>query len=85
MTTTQALLADLRTAHPALDPQVIHKNETALVDDESVSDELVVVMVDGMIIHDLFVSSCGRFEVTPEEAYGVPLATAQRIKAHNRT
>lgn len=85
MTTTQALLSTLRIALPELDPQLLSKSETALADDENVPDELVAVVVDGFILHDLFVSSCGRFEVVPEEAYGVPLAIAQRIKVHNRT
>lgn len=83
MMTTEALLADLRAAHPDLHPQLFMKIETALVDDETIPTELVAVVVDEMLIYDLFASSCGRFEVDPDETYGVPLPFALRIAEHN--
>lgn len=43
---------------------------------------LVTCSVDGMAIHDPFVTECGRFITTPD-AYGIPLRAALVMADHN--
>lgn len=42
----------------------------------------IFVEIDGMSIHDPFMSECGRFPCTPDY-YGVPLQAALTMVRHN--
>ena len=65
-TTVERLRALAPNLHFSMDPQ----------------SALVSVEVDGMVIHDPFISECGRFPCTPDY-YGIPMKAALVMTAHN--
>lgn len=85
MTTTNILLAAFQAAYPDLTFETIDKAETVHAEDAEYAGTLIGVVVDDVLIVDPFVSSCGRFDVDPDEAYGLPAALAKQLLAHNQT
>lgn len=85
MTTTNILLAAFQAAYPALSFETVTKVETVHADDSEYAETLIGVAVNDVLIVDPFVSSCGRFDVEPEEAYGLCAALAKQLVAHNHT
>lgn len=83
MTMTTTLLDALQAAHPGLTFETVEKVETAHAGDAAYAPTLIGVLVQGVLIVDPFVSSCGRFSVNPEEAYGLPDADAKQLLSHN--
>lgn len=87
MTTTQTpaigLSTKLRAAHPDLSFDVVGKADTAFADDPTYNEELIGVLIGDFLIIDPYLSSCGRFSVSPEEAYGIPAEVAAAIRTHN--
>lgn len=84
MTTTITLLAALQAALPNLTFETVDRDQTAFADDGEYASVLIGVQVEGMLIIDPFSSSCGRFDVEPLEAYGLPNAAARELQGHNR-
>ncbi|WP_036210225.1 hypothetical protein [Massilia sp. LC238] len=62
---------------------VVGKADTAFADDPTYNEELIGVLTQDMLIIDPYISSCGRFAVSPEEAYGIPAEVAAAIRTHN--
>lgn len=85
MTTTSALLAELQAVNPDLTFDIVAKAETAYADDAGYAGTLIGVLAQDVLIVDPFTSSCGRFSVNPEDAYGLPEACARQLLAHNCT
>lgn len=83
MTTSCTLTADLQTAHPNLTFKVVEKAVTAHARDAGYAKTLIGMLAQDVLIVDPFVSSCGRFSVQPEDAYGIPESAAKLILAHN--
>lgn len=69
--------------HPELSWEIVDKESTAYVDDD-VANRLIGLVFDEITVFDLFSSECGRFQVSPDEAYAVPSSTAQILSAHNK-
>jgi hypothetical protein len=76
-------IAKLRLIYPKMVWEIGDKDETSYVDDE-VSDRLLGLVTADTIIFDLFSSECGRFEVDPEQQYGVSLPVAEAVKKFNK-
>lgn len=79
---TKAVLEELKALQPSLKLEIVNKEETAYVDDE-VSEFLIAVSTDDEQLIDPFTSSCGRFTVEPEIAYGIDKDIAKIICDHN--
>jgi hypothetical protein len=73
----------LRLIYPKMIWEVASKDETSYVDDE-VSDILLGLVTTDAVIFDLFSSECGRFEVDPEQQYGISLSVAKAVKKFNK-
>lgn len=84
MTKTNTLLAQLREANPTLTFDTMPKAESAYVDDEEYVDELIGVVVDYFFIVDPTTSTCGRFDVDPVDAYGIPQHVTDAMMNHNK-
>lgn len=85
MTTTSTLLAALQAAHPDVTFEIVAKGETVYADDADYAKTLIGVLAEDMLIIDPFSSSCGRFDVDPHAAYGLPNAAASMLLRHNQT
>jgi len=83
LTPAMKLRIQLVAAHPSLSFDIVGKADTAFADDPTYNEELIGVVTQDMMIVDPYISSCGRFTVSPEEAYGIPAAVAVQIRANN--
>lgn len=83
MTDANKLLAHLVSKYPSLNPHFADKAATAYVDNTAMPPQLIAVEVDEIEIVDPFLSDCGRFEVSPKEAYGIDEEDAQYIRDIN--
>ena len=80
---TQLLYILLLSRYPTFSFAIVSKAESG-IDDADVPDQLISLGFEGMSIIDPFSSSCGRFSVTPSEAYGLSEQDALLIKEHNK-
>lgn len=83
MTPTDSLLATLRATYPTLTFSTVRKADTAHADDDRYADLLVAANVRDVLITEPCESTCSRFVVDPEEAYGIPAPAADAIMQHN--
>lgn len=83
MTPTDSLLATLRATYPTLTFSAVRKANTAHADDDRYADLLVGANVRDVLITEPYESTCGRFVVDAEEAYGIPAQAADAIMQHN--
>jgi hypothetical protein len=83
LTPAMNLRIKLHAAHPDLSFDIVGKADTAYADDPTYNEELIGVVTQDMMIVDPYTSSCGRFTVLPEEAYGIPADVAADIRANN--
>lgn len=83
MTDPEKLLAHLVSKYPALEPHFVDKSTTAYADDPAMPPQLIAIVVKDNEIVDPYTSECGRFQVSPGEAYGISDEDALYIKAIN--
>lgn len=80
---TAALLERLQRAYPALGFDVTTRSEISAHDGDADRERAVITFGDTECCYDPLSSGCGRFTVDPQEAYGITMADAQAIRAHN--
>ena len=55
-----------------------------LIEWEAQRSGRIVAIIDDMEIDEPFLSTCGRFSVSPQDEYGIPQEAALLLDQHNR-
>ena len=79
MTILQAMLTELRATYSSMTIEIVEKAQTAYFDRDQYAQQMISVLVNGVIIVEPFFSSCGRFHAAPFDVHGIPRPLAEAM------